>query len=98
MYKELASLFFTWASKSLEEKSKVYYKQVCHELNFFLSKRDPEFFNSVVRPFLLCKMEKTFVDHYLLGNHKDLAVGYQSINKLNKLNTFEKCLLIDSFI
>ena len=79
MYKELASLFFTWASKSLEEKSKVYYKQVCHGLNFFLSKRDPEFFNSVVRPFLLCKMEKTFVDLYLLEKYDPLISTYNNL-------------------
>lgn len=97
-YKELAPLFFKWSSKTLEEKCKVYYKQVCHELNFFLSKRDPEFFKTVVRPFLQCKMEKTFVDHYLLGNFKELARTHLSLDRLQTLNVFEKCLLIDALV
>ncbi len=69
MYKSLSSLVFKWHSKSLDEKCKVYYKSVCHELNFFLCKRDPEFFGAVIKPFLSCKMEKTFVDEYLLQNY-----------------------------
>lgn len=28
--------------------------------------KDPDFFESVVRPFLINKMEKTFVDFWLL--------------------------------
>jgi hypothetical protein len=63
-----------------------------------LSKRDPDFFTTVVRPFLQCKMEKTFIDHYLLGNFKELIAGYLSYHKLQALNPFEKCLLIDALI
>ena len=99
VYKTLSSLVFKWHSKSLDEKCKVYYKSVCHELNFFLSRRDKDFFTSIVQPFLTCKMEKTFVDHYLLGNFKQLAATYSShLHQLLKLNTFEMCLLIDALV
>jgi hypothetical protein len=43
-------------------------------------------------------MEKTFIDHYLLGNFKDLIATYLPYDKLQGLNPFEKCLLIDAFI
>jgi len=43
-------------------------------------------------------MEKTFIDHYLLGNFKELIATYVSYHKLQGLNPFEKCLLIDAFI
>ena len=98
VYKNLAPLFFKWSSKTLEDKCKIYYKSVCHELNFFLSRRDPEFFSIVIRPFLQCKMEKTFIDHYLLGNFKELIATNISMDKVYTLNIFEKCLLIDALI
>jgi len=43
-------------------------------------------------------MEKTFIDHYLLGNFKELTATYLPYEKLQDLNPFEKCLLIDAFI
>ena len=51
-----------------EEKRALYSKHACHELNFFLSKKDPEFFDAVVRPYLANKKDKTFLDHWLLGD------------------------------
>ncbi len=98
VYKSLSSLVFKWHSKTLDEKCKDYYKHMCHELNFFLAKRDADFFNSVVRPFLACKMEKTFVDHYLLGSYEYLKSAYQDMSQILKLNAFEQCLLIDALV
>lgn len=63
-----------------------------------MSKRDAEFFTTVVKPFLQCKMEKTFVDHYLLGNLKHLVEANLSMDRLQHLNVFEKCLLIDALV
>ena len=68
---------------------------MCHELNLFIKKRDPEYFKTVVVPFLQCKMEKTFVDYYLLGDHATVA-KYES--KMKTLNAMETCLLIDSLV
>jgi hypothetical protein len=107
VFKELGEVIEKWAKDSdLEEKSKVYYKNLCHELNFFLQQKDKAFFDRIVKPFLQCKLEKTFVDLYLLDRHKDLIAAYwytpkgdtHTMERFNKLNGFEKCLLVDSLV
>ena len=40
-----------------------YSKYACHELHFFLYHKDPEFFRTVVQPYLKNKMDKQFLDH-----------------------------------
>jgi hypothetical protein len=83
-----------WNSFSEEEKDKKYNKYVSHEVNVFLYFKDREYFQKKIHPFLLNKMEKSFVDHYLLGN-KEIVLKYAQIEKFTSLNPFEKCLLID---
>ena len=70
---------------------------MCHELNLFLKKRDPDFFETVIRPLLNCKMEKTFVDFYLLKDFQEIN-KYKDFYCMQKLNAMEKCLLIDSLM
>ena len=74
-YKKFYSFIGRWANGGLtrEEKDKYYSEYLSHELNLFLKKRDPDYFKAVVQPFLQCKMEKTFVDHYLLGNYQKVS-------------------------
>ena len=55
--------------------------------------KDNQFFESAVRPFLTNKMEKTFVDYWLLDLGFALEEFLQA-HKLDLLNTFEQCLLI----
>ena len=57
-----------WLTLKPEEKRKYYSDFACHELSFFISKKDPEFFNTVVKPYLANKKDKTFLDHWLLGS------------------------------
>jgi hypothetical protein len=64
-----------WAGLSSAEKDQKYSDYFCHELNFFIAKRDPAYFTQVVQPFLETKMEKQFMDHYLLG-HFDKCLAY----------------------
>ena len=40
---------------------------MCHELNFFIFKKDHEFFKQVVREVIENKLEKTFIDNYMLA-------------------------------
>jgi len=61
-------LFMSWDSFSDQKKKQKYSEYTCHELNFFLFKRDKPFFDEVVKPFISSKMEKTFIDWYLLGS------------------------------
>ncbi len=84
-----------WNTLEEEEKNKKYSKFCCHEVNLFLYFKDPEYFKAVVRPFLLNKMEKEFLDHWLLGNFEELA-HFAGVEQLDQLNALEKTLLVHS--
>jgi hypothetical protein len=64
-----------------------------HEMNLFLFFKDRDYFTATVLPFVSNKMEKSFIDHWILGNYENL-IKYSKIEYLLKLNTLEKCLLI----
>jgi hypothetical protein len=79
-----------WSSKSDKEKRELYSKYACHELNFFLSKKDPAFYEAVVRPFLASKRSKTFVDQWLLEQPVE---AYFDPWEFGRLNVAERILL-----
>jgi len=63
-----------------------------------VKKHDPEYFRDVIVPFIKSKMEKSLVDHYLLGDHAKV-VEHESTSLLSKdLNALEMCLLTDSLV
>ncbi len=80
----------TWPKLKPEEKRTLYSKYACHELNFFLAKKDPAFFRDVVGPYLANKRDKTFLDHWLL---EDDLRGYLEPWQFDRLNTVERVLL-----
>src|SRR5262249_36444678 len=80
----------TWPKLKLEEKRALYSKYACHELNYFLSKKDPGFFAEVIQPYLRNKKDKTFLDHWLIGS--DVS-GYLKPWEYGRLNTVERVLL-----
>ncbi|RMG10209.1 MAG: hypothetical protein D6731_17895 [Planctomycetota bacterium] len=79
-----------WNSLSPEEKRERYDELAGHELHLFLSRKDPEFFAEVVRPYLQHKRHKTFLDRYLLG--EDLS-AYREPWAYGRLNAVERALL-----
>lgn len=79
-----------WPKLSDAEKREKYSEFACHELNFFLSRKDPAFFEQVVQPYLRNKKDKTFMDDFLVGN--DLA-RYHEPWAFARLNVVERCLL-----
>eukprot|EP01119_Soliformovum_irregulare_P003284 TRINITY_DN1364_c0_g1_i10.p1 TRINITY_DN1364_c0_g1~~TRINITY_DN1364_c0_g1_i10.p1 ORF type:complete len:2094 (-),score=587.98 TRINITY_DN1364_c0_g1_i10:49-6330(-) len=81
-----------WESYSENEKLQKYQKFACHELHFFLAKKDPKFFAWAVLPYLVNKMQKTFMDEYLIGS--DLSCYFEP-SKFQLLNVVEKILLGD---
>jgi hypothetical protein len=84
------SFITNWPNLKPEEKKAMYSKHACHELSFFLSKRDPEFFRTVIKPYLANKKDKTFLDHWLLESDlKEFAQPWQ----FGRLNTVERVLL-----
>ncbi len=74
----------------------------------FLKLKDPKYFEEVVRPFLTNKMEKTFVDYWLLEYdaalntfeepHSKNFIWSKFILELKDLNSFEQCLLISYLV
>lgn len=89
---KLAEFRFTmsWPKLKPEEKREKYSKYACHELSFFLHKKDPEFFKAVIEPYLRNKKDKTFLDRWLLGD--DLK-GFLRPWAHARLNTVERILL-----
>ena len=79
-----------WPKLKPEEKREKYSKYASHELSFFLSRKDPEFFKTVVQPYLKNKKDKTFIDQYLLD--EDLS-AYLSAWAYQRLNVVERILL-----
>lgn len=79
-----------WPNLEEAKKRELYSKYASHELNFFLSKKDPGFFQTVVQPYLQNKKDKTFMDHYLVAD--DLK-SYLAPWKFSRLNIVERILL-----
>lgn len=79
-----------WPKLKDEEKLAKYSEFACHELSFFLAKKDPAFFDKVIKPYLAHKKDKTFLDDFLLGT--DLK-RYLQPWAYAQLNTVERALL-----
>ena len=84
------SFLLSWNELSEAEKEMNYNRNICSELNVFLYFRDRSFFDTKILPYLKCKMEKSFLDLYLIG--EDVSSFLQP-PKLLLLNAFEKALL-----
>ncbi len=84
------SFVTNWPKLPPEEKRRQYSKHASHELSFFLFKKDPEFFQSVVKPYLAHKKDKTFMDLFLL--EEDLS-QYLQPWRYGQLNIVEQILL-----
>lgn len=79
-----------WPNLDAEERTKLYSKYACHELNVFLYLRDRAFFESAIRPHLQNKLRKDLVDCALLGLPLD---HFSQPAQLETLNCFELLLV-----
>ena len=84
------SFILNWPKLKAEEKQKLYSKYASHELSFFLFKKDPEFFQQVIKPYLANKRDQTFIDRFLL---EDDLTDYLQPWKYQQLNIVERILL-----
>lgn len=84
-----------WNQYETNQKLSYYKKYACHELDFFIYKKDRSFFDQVILPLLKCKIEKDFLDHYMVN---DDLTEYTEIEKFTELNTVEKILLISRLV
>jgi len=60
------AFILNWPNLKDEEKRAKYGEFACHELSFFLSRKDKPFFEKVIKPYLANKKDKTFMDEFLL--------------------------------
>ncbi|MCC5829468.1 MAG: hypothetical protein JJU36_08470 [Phycisphaeraceae bacterium] len=79
-----------WPDLEAQKKRELYSEFASHELHVFLYFKDREFFNEVVRPYLIHKKDKTFIDHWLLEH--DLS-DYLDPWAFRRLNAAERALL-----
>ncbi|MCH2123741.1 MAG: hypothetical protein MK165_03055 [Pirellulaceae bacterium] len=84
------SFILDWPQLTPEQKRANFSQHACHELSFFLFKKDPEFFAEVVQPFLGNKQDKTFLDQWLV--EADLASQLAPWS-YGQLNAVERILL-----
>ena len=84
------SFILNWPKLKLEEKRALYSKHASHELSFFLFKKDPEFFQTVIKPYLANKKDQTFIDRFLL---EDNLSEYLQPWQYQQLNIVERILL-----
>ncbi len=63
----LFAFILEWPKLDDTTKRARYSEYACHELNFFLYRKDKPFFDKVIKPYLAHKKDKTFMDEYLLG-------------------------------
>jgi len=81
-----------WESIDISEKLAKWEAFQSNEVNYFLFKKDKDFFNNVVIPALNSKLQKSFFDKYLLD--EDLT-PYTRLDLFVTLNCFEKILLAE---
>ena len=79
-----------WPQLNPEEKREKYSEFACHELHYFLMRKDPEFFTKALLPYLASKKDKTFLDHWLLVDSLD---EYFDPWQYARLNIVERILL-----
>ncbi len=79
-----------WPELEEEQKLEHYSKHACHELNFFLYRKDRDFFDNVIRPYLANKQHKTFLDHWLVEMPLE---EYLKPWNYRQLNVVERILL-----
>jgi len=61
-------------------------------LNYFIYKKDQSFFTRVVKPYLINKKEKTYIDLWLIDSG---MAEFLEPQEFNKLNIFEKIILAE---
>ncbi|KAI7872019.1 hypothetical protein BDF14DRAFT_1755353 [Spinellus fusiger] len=91
---ELFGFLSQWPSFTLEKKVNLHSTHSCHELNFWLMKKDTDFYILHIQPFIKSKIQKSFMDHYLAGDNLEHYARH--LHLYNSLSVPEKALLAKS--
>ncbi|CAK89612.1 unnamed protein product (macronuclear) [Paramecium tetraurelia] len=92
----LIEIYSTWNGKNLEEKLKLYNNSQSDEFNLFLHFKDPAFFEIYILGYIRNKIEKSFIDQFLLKNVSYLSQRVSS-GRFTQLNALEQTLLFIFF-
>jgi len=93
-----------WSTYDPNKKLSFFSKNTCHELNFFIFKRDKPFFDKFVKNFIQNKLEKSFIDWFLLSIDqpdqtsfsKKILSYLDDFCDISSLNALEICLLLET--
>lgn len=88
------SWLLKWESLSASEREEKYHEYASHELHVFLYFKDRAFFDTKIAPFLRNKLQKTFIDEWLLISDPAFFVKYAAPGLFSTLNAAEKALLV----
>jgi hypothetical protein len=86
---EFEPLMF-WSKRSEADRRTWYSDHASHDVHLFLWHKDRPFFDAIVRPYLANKLQKTFLDLWLLG--EDLTPWLAS-DRHQRLTILERVLL-----
>ncbi|CAD8191051.1 unnamed protein product [Paramecium pentaurelia] len=92
----ILNIYSTWNNKNLEEKLKLYNNYQSDEFNLFLYFKDPAFFEIYILGYIRNKIEKSFIDQFLLKNVQYLSQQVSS-GRFTQLNALEQTLLFIFF-
>jgi len=95
---DIAQKLLGWDKMTLDEKHVFLSEYFSHEVNLFVYKKDPVYFEKYVAPILKSKMEKSVIDYYLLDNINEIKDLVRDLNKIQLLNSLEKALIIDCLV
>lgn len=96
-------VLLNWHAFSEQEKLDHFNENICHEMNFFLARKDEKFFKDHVVNYIANKIEWTFFDIYLLARFADgftqcqqeLSHILTSTAKFKELLILEKSVAIE---
>jgi hypothetical protein len=83
-----------WGSMKIVQKVEKINELFSYELALFLFKKEKELFNSTLKDFIKCKVNKSVLDYYLLED-KDSVASFLTAAKMSNLNSLEKICIID---
>eukprot|EP01083_Nonionella_stella_P048097 128807_1 len=84
-----------WNKRNATQQMNKLHKYMCHEMNIYLYFKHREYFDRIIKPFLVHKMEKTFIDYYLIDDTEHI-LRYAN-EHFGALNAAEKILLAYKF-
>ena len=98
----LDACLMKWPTLTQKEKLDLFTERACHELNFYIARKDAQFFTDHVVSYIANKIEWTFCDIYLLARfasdsqcHVEMDHIVKSTVAFDKLNVLEQMMAIE---